>query len=339
MLTDKIMKRILIILTLILFSFGCRYAAPTEKHQKNRDRIVNIHDKIQEIDIGDLLVGSIAKVYVMDECFFIMDYKAYDDQLHVFDKAFKHVCSGIRKGRGPGEIIIPGEPIIDEAHRVFYVPDYGKQTIFCYKLDEFIADSTYIPASKMNLNTKQFPSKSQFISEDLLLGVIIEPIGNSSYKQSLAKWDMNNGEIIPMPYEHPDIERRRVDFAVSCQTGLYVEVYHHHDLMTICSLDGLLKYNIYGPKWDSRTSNAFIFYDKPLFCRDRIIVSYSGGKNDFDESYPTKLVLFDLEGNYIKTLETGYKISDFCYDEKSDRLILSLNDEIQFAYLDLDEIK
>lgn len=52
----------------------------------------------------------------------------------------------------------------------------------------------------------------------------------------------------------------------------------------------------------------------------------------------TVLMVFNLNRITLKTLETEYKLSDFCYDEDNNRLILFLNDEIQFAYLDLDGI-
>ena len=285
------------------------------------------------------MVGSIAKLFLLSEYILILDYNSYDKLLHVINKNnFKYLCSGIRKGRGPGEIVSSGHPIIDEVHHKFYVPDYGKLIIYSYTLDDFLEQPDYMPDVKMKLKAKSFPSSSSFISDDMLLGIIIEPVGNSSFKQAMAKWSMTTGEISPMPYEQPDIERRRIDFAVSVQNGLYAEVYHHHDLMTICNLDGTLKYNIYGPKWNATTSNAVYYYGKPLFCGDKIVVSYSGNDNNSEERNPTKFMVFDLNGDYIKTMDIGYKISDFCYDKENNRLILSLNDVIQFAYLDLDGI-
>ena len=70
---------------------------------------------------------------------------------------------------------------------------------------------------------------------------------------------------------------------------------------------------------------------------DKIFVSYCG-EDYARDSFPTKILVFDLEGNYLKTLETGYKISDCCYDSFNNRIILSLNDVVQFAYLDIDGI-
>jgi len=47
-------------------------------------------------------------------------------------------------------------------------------------------------------------------------------------------------------------------------------------------------------------------------------------------------LVFDLHGDYLKTLDVGYKIVDFCYDDDNNRIIMNLNDEIQFAYLSLE---
>lgn len=46
-----------------------------------------------------------------------------------------------------------------------------------------------------------------------------------------------------------------------------------------------------------------------------------------------------MNGNYLQTLETGYGISDFCYDDENKRIIMSVDDvAIQFAYFDIDGI-
>lgn len=48
------------------------------------------------------------------------------------------------------------------------------------------------------------------------------------------------------------------------------------------------------------------------------------------------LSFLHLNGNYIKTLNVGCNIGIFCYDPEYNRIIMELDDEIQFAYLDLD---
>ena len=48
--------------------------------------------------------------------------------------------------------------------------------------------------------------------------------------------------------------------------------------------------------------------------------------------------MFGLNGDYLKTLDVGFQIVSFCYDKDCDRIIMNLDDEIQFGYLDLDKI-
>ena len=107
--------------------------------------------------------------------------------------------------------------------------------------------------------------------------------------------------------------------------------------MIFCSLDGELLYNIYGPDWDGGNGNKLQSFGTVMIGNDKIFVSYCG-EDYARDSFPTKILVFDLEGNYLKTLETGYKISDCCYDSFNNRIILSLNDVVQFAYLDIDGI-
>jgi hypothetical protein len=51
--------------------------------------------------------------------------------------------------------------------------------------------------------------------------------------------------------------------------------------------------------------------------------------------YDVEPNVFDLDGNYIKTLDVGYRIWRMSVDEDNDRLFFTFDDEIQFGYLDL----
>lgn len=337
----------LLYLLLITICGGCMRNSGTEKYQNKRDNIIDVRDKVKEIKVDDILIGGNAQLCLMDNYLIISDPNSVDKMIHLFDKRnFDYVISTGYKGEGPEEITIIGHIGVDEAHRRFYVNDHGKQLIFSYDLDSVLISADYKPMIKMKMNQRQFPDKYQYISDTLCIGLVIEPIGSSDFKPTVAKWNMSTGEIRPMPYEHSEIEKKRISFAASIENGIYVECYHYHDLMTICGLDGNLRCNIYGPNWDNRKSNKILYYADILFCRDKIIVSYSGDdtfiKNQnggIKSKWPTKLMVFDVNGNYIQTLETGYGISDFCYDKENNRIIMSVDDvAIQFAYLDVGDL-
>ena len=324
-------------LLLIVASWSCTNSSETEKYQNKRDLVIDVREKVEEIVIEDVLIGPIAPVFLANSYLMIADVKSHGQLIHLFDKNdFSYVTSTAYQGQGPGEIAIIGQIAADETHRVFYVSDHGKQTIFSYDLDSVLVNPSYMPKVKMKMNNIQFPSQYRYVNDTLCIGLIIEPVGGSNFNQSVARWNMNTEEIKPMKYKHPDIAQKRISFAVSMQDSIYAECYSYYDLMTICNLNGNLKYNIYGPNWKSQEKEKIKYFDAVIFCNGRILAAYSGGSYSTDERYPTKFLVFDLAGNYLKTLETGYMIGYFCYDKDNNRLIMNLNDEIQFASLKLD---
>lgn len=326
----------LLYLLFIVACCGCAGKMGTEKYQDKRDNVVDVHDRVKEIKMDDVLINGNASLYLMDNYLIVGDHKSMDKVVYLFDKrSFEHVAATGYLGQGPGEIANLGHIGIDEVHRKFYVTDHGKQKVFSYSLDSVLADPFYLPEVKMDINENRFPADYEYINDTLCFGRIIEPIGNSNFKPSVGKWNMSTGEITLMKYEHPEIEKKRIMYAVSMEEGIYVEVYKYHDLITICSLDGELKYNVYGPNWDNKKSNRIHYFSNVEFCEDKIIAAYSGGDNFTDEYFPTMFIVFDTTGNYIKTLDVGRMIYNFCYDKENNRIIMKLNDEMELGYLDL----
>ncbi|MDR2809061.1 MAG: 6-bladed beta-propeller, partial [Tannerellaceae bacterium] len=107
----------------------------------------------------------------------------------------------------------------------------------------------------------------------------------------------------------------------------------------ICNFDGDLICNICGPAWGHR-NHKHSYYSRAIFCGDKIYATYLGSTRIDEEKmrsiYPTQILVFDLQGNYIQTLDVGLRISDLCYDEENNRLLLGFDDDIQFGYLELD---
>lgn len=324
-------------LLLISVCWSCARSSEPEKYQSKRDNVLNVRNEIKEIEIEDVLIGRTVQTQIIDNYLIIGDYRSPDKLIHLFDKNdFHYIASAAYQGQGPGEIANMGHIAIDEAHGKFYVSDHGKQKIFSYDLDSVVNNPSYEPAIRTAMNAELFPSEYRYFNDTLCIGRIIQPIGYNNFKSVVAKWNMLTGEIKRMSYEHPDIQKKRMISGVSFKHGIYAECYSNYDLMTICDLDGNLKCNVYGPKWDNEPGSIRYYAMFPVFCDDKIIVGYSGKDNRAEDSYPTKFIVFDLDGNYLRTLETEYKISDFCYDPDNNRLILCMNDDIQFGYLELD---
>jgi hypothetical protein len=333
---NKLLIHLLIISALC---WSCSHIE-TEKYQSNRNKVVNVHDKLVEFNEEEVLINSLVQLSILGDYLIIADYKAYDQFIHLFDKnSFSHVTSIADRGQGPGEIANLLYLAVDEINRAFYVTDEGKQSIFAYPLDSVLANPSYMPKVKTKLDKSLLPCIYRHINDTLSICEIIEPVSNYGYKQYVGKWNMNTGEITRMKYEHPDIYKKRICFDASIKDGIYVECYKYQNLMTICSLNGELKYNIYGSNWNGNgRTNRITHYGAVEICNNRIIAEYSGREtfSKGESTFPTKLLVFDLTGEYIQTLETGYQIMAFCFDKENNRLIMAFDDEIQFAYLELD---
>ena len=338
-----IMRHIFIPLILTCLFYSC---SPTQNgqeiHQNRRSNIINIHNKIEEIAIEDVLISRYSQPFILNECILIADYTSIDKVVHIFHKNnFKYLCSIGSLGMGPNEITSFNKLVINSKDREFYISDSGKQKLFAYQLDSvLLKPEQYRQIEKVNFKNEKFPQKIIYINDTLSYASVIKPTGNSGFNQSVEKWNIKTGDFYPLNYTHPLIEKVRNNFDVSVKDSICVECYDHHDLISILDLDGNLKYNIYGPKWQHEKTNKVRFYSSISIAKGRIFVTTSFGRNNFDEKtyLPTAFLIFDLKGNYLKTIETDYNIIEFCVDEENNRIILSLDDNIQYGYFSLEDI-
>jgi hypothetical protein len=325
--------------------WSCSKHVETEKYQYKRNNIIQVKDKLVEIPTDSLMFSSHCRPYIIDNYLLIADYKSYDHLLHLLDKnTFRYITGFTYWGQGPGEIANMGTVGIDHSHRSFNVTDYGKQAMFRYNLDSVIANPDYVPERKVEIHADKIIRDYQYINDSSCIGLVLEPISSSDFKVATGILNTNNGEFTLMPYVHPKIKKKRACFDASLKHGLYVECYYKQNLMTICTLNGELKYNIYGgSNWTENQRGRFEYYQQAAFVKDRIFVLYLNDSAYINHpvmglmgNMATKFLVFDLNGDYIATLETGYRIRYFCYDEGNNRIILNLDDGMQLAYLSLD---
>ncbi len=330
------MKKVVCFLPLLFF-FACN-GSETEKRQNKRDKIVEVDIRPIPTDDGGFISGH-ASLHVLNEYLIILDGQAFDNYVHIYDRdTYRYITRAIKKGRGPGEAVTGTFLETDEQNCTFLLTDFGKLSVFAYNIDSLVADPFHLPWVKTEIRDgRKLPVEYTYLNDTLSIGLLLEAIGNSDYSITLSRMNFQTGDMVPMPYEHPKITRKRIAYAVSKENGLIVEAYNHHDLITILDLDGNLLYNVYGNGWETGDSNETLYADGVAFCRDKIVVSFSGEERVEDGTHsPTKFHVFELNGDYVKTLETGYPIVNFCYDPQSHRILMALDGEMQFAYLDLE---
>jgi len=151
--------------------------------------------------------------------------------------------------------------------------------------------------------------------------------------------NVNTNVIAEFGYEHPDVKGKKSNsyFVLSKKHSIYASSYTACDLMTICDLNGNLKFNILGPDWGKSKGDEKEYFSPAgvEIVNNFIIAAYlddAGLVMDKNQrptgNLPTKLLVFDINGNYIQTIETGHKIIRFCIDKKNNRVIAYFNDRL-----------
>ena len=316
---------------------SCQMQSPTEIYQNSRNNIVDVRNKIIAVELENPEVSPYTYFQIVDKYLVFADWKGYDKLIHLFDKNnFQHITSFGTLGQGPNDITHIGSIVPDEKRGKFYVFDQGKRKLLSFDVDSLVSESNYKFTIKTNL-LYDCPVDFVCINDTFSIALYADYNEDTGGGDLITgAWNMITKEFV-QGYENPLVRKKRYQFAASEENGIYVTTSSRYDLMTICNLDGSLKYNIYGPNWNKKITKICHYNSAVCIGDKNIYALYSGGDNRTDSS-PSKIIVFDLEGNYIKTLETGLKNLEMCYDKEKHRLFFFTNSEMQFGYLDLEGI-
>lgn len=217
-------------------------------------------------------------------------------------------------------------------------------------MDSIFKNPIYKPSDKLELNDDLFIDRFSFVNDSIALGKGTRVLSVSSFDMTMAKLNINTNTTQKFGYEHPDATGKGSNsfFGLSEENNIYVNAFAFLDLITICDIDGNLKCNIYGPEWSENYREPMAYFGQVGFYGKNIIVDYTGEPNmvydgkgiPLHGSFPSKLMFFDMDGNYNYTYEIGNQFSDFCVDEENNRIIIFFWDrENEMGYLDLNSVK
>ena len=321
----------------MLFLISCNSCNENrnEKFQKHRDKIINVEDKI--IDIKTDTIFGLSILFIIDEILIVSEVRPRGDKgIHLFNKnTFEYITSTGILGKGPGEIASPGNIGIDRKNRILWVADHGKKLRWKFLLDSVLNNDLYKPTESLEINYDIFMERYGFLNDNIVIGKAVNILPDHSFIKAMAKLNLNTNDIELYGYEQPKAigKKSYSSFKLSIENNIYVNCYSNLDLMTICDLDGNLKYNVYGPGWLKNKDNKNDYFTGVDLFNDNIIASYLGDVSIIYDKYkrprgnlPSKFLLFDLEGNYKETIETGYKFQTFCMDEENLRVIVHFED-------------
>lgn len=318
----------------------------TEKYQNDRNNIIDVRERIVEIKTDIIFGRSI--LYILDDFLIVNETEVSGEKgIHLFQKnTFEYITSTGFIGRGPGEISRPGRLGIDHTNKAFWAPDHGKRIMFKFILDSILENSRYKPTIKRDLNRELFLERFELLNDSIALGKAVHVIDNSSFDMAMAKLNIKTNNAQKFGYEHPEaVGKKSNSFCkISTKNKFYVNAYVFSDLITICDLNGNLKFNIYGSYWQKNNDNKNNYFSGVDILDNHILISYIGdvgiiydkNGNPLHGNSPSLIQVFDFEGNYIQTLDIGEKFSFFCVDEENNRIIIYFEERGNpLAYFDL----
>lgn len=333
----------------IFFLFSCKRDDSLKKYPDFSKNIENVSDFIIPIKT-DILLGK-CNINIGSKYLFVNDWNSFEKGFLLFDKrTLKHIISTGSLGQGPGEVINYRNAVIipnQIGENSFFVFDYSQLKLYVYDIDSILQNPKYLPKIIANASMMQVLGDVNQLNDSIFIGIASKAINSHSFIDEVSKININNFTIKKLGYENSEVIKKgdtftHGSFTLSHKYNIYGRSYIYTDLLTLCDINGNLRCNILGPYW-GKGDKKLKFYQQLGIYKNYILAAYVGGNGvivDEHQRYKgvlaKKILVFNLNGDYLKTLNIGEGIRYFTVDEDTKRLLLSLEDRDEpLAYLDL----
>lgn len=332
------MKKFNIVLLMVtLVIAGCNKDYRTKTFNPDK-RIVSFKERIKDIPFSEIVqVGGIG---ITDSVIIVEDCSGFNDRVfYLLNKRdFRLIARSLKLGKGPGEISRAGYFNADRMKEKLYLNDHGKNVVWEIPIDSMISNPEYLPSQNLRRNPQLLLQEYYPLNDSIMLGIAMHPLSPSTFEIKTAKWNVKKNTIIEFGYEHTNaqgIYLSTMNLGISLKHCCYFKAHYWIDLLTICNLDGTLKFNIYGPDWgkNDRLGSSIYFFGGVKPYHDFVLAAYVGGNATITDenkrekgNSPSKLLVFTPEGDYIATIDLGINFTKFTVDEENNRIILGTSE-------------
>ena len=325
----------ILIITIAFFSvLSCSKNSNNYKIFSSDDYSINVEDRIVSINNRSML--GVSSLTIVGNYLILNEWMPYSDcAVFIYDKGtFDFVAKTAIIGKAPNEVIRAGGLNNHFDTNKFWLTDNGRNVIWEFNVDSVLNNSDYKPQNYIKFDRSLFFSNFSMISDSILLGLSVHPTSTSSFRKEMTC--MNIGNPIPRHYgyQHPDLtdNQTKSSFVFLSKHDVYARAYSFCDLLTICNVDGTLRCIVRGKGFDAKDKQQKDYFMDVQSSNNFIVASYNGG-NSFEldkhqrmeTTWPTKLLVFDVDGNHLATIETGMEFMSFCIDEQNHRVICYFN--------------
>lgn len=299
----------------------------------------DVSDRIKALDTGNLLVGKSSNIYVYGDRLYIVDTRSDDMILHVYDTGSgRYLGSALKPGPSPYEISEPGALGVDASTGNAMMFDYGQNRIVTFNVDSVLSDGGQGIRTMRRLDMSGFPDSYVYVNDSTGYGRLVVPDGNNSYSQTVCRYDAATGDIRKFSTSEAVGEGNRSSVSVSPDGKTIVEACRTQDLIVVYDAEGNPVMEIKGDAYEPEADKSMSFFTGSAVTGSHILAAYSGRKAK-DGFYGDRILVFDLDGNYVKTLNLGIEIRKMAYSPTTDNLYVSTPDSIQFGILPLDRLE
>lgn len=284
-------------------------------------------------------IGGFNHMLINGDTLVIHDILSQDKLFAVYDlKSDKYLGSFGRYGNGPGEMANLGGPYLDGKGGL--VVSNGNQMVLQgVEIKKALQDENYkaFVKTKLDMTNGFMPTMSTYYINDTTVLCSIYTPGRWNYESHVGILNPETGVGVVID-SITSGEVGRGSIAVSPENNLIVGVGSTHDRIRFFDMDGHLKKTIYGPDYVEKNERVLSYFSHPQIVDDNIFVLYRGNVDDnkYSSYSANVMIVMDLKGKYIKTLQFDYPLVDIAYHKKSKRLYVSTDGEPQFGYLQLD---
>ena len=326
--------RCVVCISIVFLLASCSKKNNFEVKFSPSDYVVDVRNRICYVEQNEVM-GS-ADLNVFDSLLLVREkYAVGENFLHLYNKnTFEHLAYIGKLGKGPNEVIRQGyvNPNMDST--AFWLWDAGRDLHWLYRLDSMLSNPFYKPTEYIKVDPITSICRFCMVDDSSLLGIAFVATSMSTFRTNMVKFNLRNGAIAPYGHQYEGLSDSYSNslFAYSKTHGIYVNAHVNCQLLSIFNLDGTLRCEVVGDDFGDDVQQRREYFGRVVIVDDVIVVEYNGD-NSFsldkhqrmETTWPTRLLVFDINGNHKATIETGNEICSFCIDEDNHRVICYFN--------------
>lgn len=340
----KFMRIVIWILALVVGS--CSSGEALDMVQK-RDNDIDISDYIHEFNTGNVILGQWLYLETTLRWLYVLDSNSPNKLVKVFEGSRGFYAGEIADyGPGPEEIgqpdLLAAFPGANGAGDRIVIIDHAQHKILAYETEDALANKNYHPHKLLTFDAMTLPAGLVMLNDSIGLAerVKLDP-SSSGFSKELARFNLSTGEWEAF-IDNEHAPASNFVFDVSAEHDLIAAGDYGRDRLSMYRVDGTPIRHVLSPDYNPEKDR--IAFSNIEITDKYILAVYSGDKvskgtlaKDVD-FLGKKILVFNHDGTYVATLDSGEQIRSIKYHLPSNRLYLALGGEVQIGWIDIEEV-